>query len=76
MLTTCDSVHKYNTRSCTNFVIDNVRTNYGKRNLNFEGMRLYNNLSSELKKIPNEKTFRLHLRRHILGVDAQDNNSG
>ena len=45
------SVHQYNTRlaSKRNYYLPKIRTNYGKFNIRFLGVKIWNSLSEDLK---------------------------
>jgi hypothetical protein len=60
--TTCDTYHSHNTRGSANFVIGNVKTNYGRRNIEFQGMQFYNALPKNIRDIKELYQFKTALR--------------
>lgn len=59
-------VVKRNTRQASNIYLRTPRTNYGKKNIMFEGAKLYNKLPKDLKEINSINLFKKVLKKHIL----------
>ena len=55
--------HKYNTRSAakSNYCLPYARTNYGKFNVQFNGVKLWNNLDIKLREIRHKNAFKKQL---------------
>jgi hypothetical protein len=58
-----NEVHKYNTRlsSKISYSIPGVRTNYGKFNIQFQGVKVWNNIDENLKYL-SPSTFKKKLK--------------
>lgn len=54
------------TRQANNINLSKARTNYGKRNIMFEGVQFYNKLPKDLKSVNSLFTFKKLLKNHIL----------
>ena len=61
-------VHKYNTRIKNSLCLPNCRTNVNKFSLRFQGLKLFNSISSEIK-IPSELHFLYMHDLIILSLD-------
>lgn len=58
--------HISNLRNKYKLHIDNVRTNYGKKTIMFEGVQLFNKLPDEIKLCDSIKSFKTKLKNHIV----------
>ena len=60
---TVSSLHSYNTRLATKstYYINTIKTNYGKFNIHFAGVKVWNNLDESIKHLP-FKTFKSKLK--------------
>lgn len=56
---------KRSTRRASLLVLPKVRTNYGKRNITFEGAQLYNKLPPYIKNVNSFNVFKYKLLRYI-----------
>lgn len=59
-------IQKRMTRQANNIPVRPPRTNYGKRNLMYEGAKLYNKLPKDIKDVSSFSTFKKLLKSHIL----------
>jgi len=55
-------IHKYNTRQKDDFHIDVIKTEIGKRSINYKGSKLWNDLPAELKEISHFNLLNINLR--------------
>ena len=64
---TVASVHSYNTRlaSKSTYYINTIKTNYGKFNIRFAAVKVWNNLDESIKHLP-LKTFKNKVKSNIL----------
>ena len=64
---TVASVHSYNTRlaSKSTYYINTIKTNYGKFNIRFAAVKVWNNLDENIKHLP-LKTFKNKVKSNIL----------
>ena len=61
------SIHQYNTRLAKkkSFYLPKIRTNYGKFNIRFHGVKVWNSIRDNLKDKP-LSTFKRHLTESLL----------
>ena len=64
---TVASVHSYNTRlaSKSTYYINTIKTNYGKFNIRFAAVKVWNHLDESIKYLP-LKTFKNKVKLNIL----------
>ena len=55
-------IHKYNTRQKDDFHIDVIKTEIGKRSINYKGSKLWNDLPAELKEISHFNLLNINLK--------------
>lgn len=65
-ITIYERSHISNLRNKYKLHIDNVRTNYGKKTIMFEGVQLFNKLPDEIKLCDSIKSFKTKLKNHIV----------
>jgi hypothetical protein len=64
---TISSMHQYNTRlaSRSSYYVNAVRTNYGKFNIRFSAVTIWNKLDENIKKLP-LKSFKAKVKQSLL----------
>ena len=62
------NIHKYQTRSATkeNFYIPKAKTNYGKFNIRFQGVKTWNAIEESLRKVGSLKKFKYNLKSTVI----------
>lgn len=58
-------IHNYNTRSCNNFYVSTVYTNYAQNDLFHNGLVMYNALPREVKDCGDILQFKKACRKYI-----------
>ena len=60
--------HHYETRQSSNdnFSFPLVSTNYKKKSIIYEGVKVWNSLPSQIKKLPNKPSFTKKLKNYLL----------
>lgn len=53
-------------RNPKNIILNRIRTNYGRKNITFEGAQLYNKLPDNIKNAKNLHTFKNLLKKHLI----------
>ena len=62
------AVHSYQTRQANHFRIPYFRTNIKKFTIVYQGPKLWNALPLKLKLCPTLKTFKAHLKTHLINL--------
>lgn len=58
-------------RRANNIILQMHRTNYGKKNIMYEGAQLYNKLPNHLKQIKSFSLYKTKLKKHILSDHSE-----
>lgn len=61
-----NNLHVHNTRQTNNLALINIRSNYGKKSVYFQGIKIYNNLPERLKLLRNIVKFKAELKQFLI----------
>ena len=67
-LITNNNIYNHNTRQTNHLSLANIKSNYGKKSVYFQGIKVYNNLPEDLKNIQFLSKFKDRLKKHLLNV--------
>ena len=60
------SIHSYPTRRSNDYHLENPKTTIAQRSVKHHGPDIWNSLPAQLKSIKSLKTFKVHLKSHLL----------
>ena len=62
----CSQIHNYNTRNKDTLRLPKVKRNWGKQRTNYQAIKDWNNLDSEIRNAPTLVTFKRNLFSKLL----------
>ena len=63
-----NNIYEHNTGQFNHLSLINIKSNYGKKSVYDQGIKIYNSLPTDLKNIQNLIKFKNKLKKHLLNI--------